>query len=179
MTTEKRLLTRNVLQAAWRSCTLAAAASLLLASATRPAFAEGPFTALPGWWSGEGRLVFKDGKQEQVKCRATYFVEGEGSELKQTVRCASGSGKIEVISNVKHEAGKLSGTWTETIYNMTGELAGDVTPRGFRVAVKGGETGLNANMEIMVRETRQLIEIQFFSETLLGLTLLLEKGRAS
>ena len=74
---------------------LAAAAMALLAMA--PAIptvqaapqSVGPFTNLDGWWGGIGRLRFKDGKTEDVKCRATYFIEGEGNELKQTIRCAS------------------------------------------------------------------------------------------
>jgi len=136
----------------------------------------GPFAALAGWWGGQGRLSFKDGKLEQVKCRATYFVEAGGNDLKQTVRCASGSGKVELTSNVTQNAGKLAGSWTETVYNVAGDITGEVTPRGFRVAVKGKETSLSANMEIMVRDKKQIIEIQFFSETLVGLTLVLDKG---
>jgi len=136
----------------------------------------GPFAAISGWWGGEGRLRFKDGKQEQVKCRTTYFVSGEGEELKQTIRCASGSGKIEVTSEVKHAGGKLTGTWVETVYNLNGELAGEVTPRGYRVSVKGADTTPYANMDIIVRDKKQIIEIQFFNETLVGLTLMLSKG---
>jgi hypothetical protein len=52
-----------------------------------------------------------------------------------------------------------------------------VTPRGYRVTVKGTNgTTLSANMDIMVRDNKQIIEIQFFSETLVGLTLMLNKG---
>jgi hypothetical protein len=168
----------------WRSSYRAAALMLALMlpvgananEAGAPATAA-PFTALAGWWGGEGRLRFKDGKQEQVKCRATYVVGGTPNDLKQTIRCASGSGKIEVTSNVKHADGKLSGEWTETVYNVTGDLSGEVTPRGYRVTVKGtnGNT-LSANMDIMVRDKKQIIEIQFFSESLVGLTLMLNKG---
>lgn len=136
----------------------------------------GPFAAIAGWWGGEGRLRFKDGKQEQVKCRTTYFVSDNGDELKQTIRCASGSGKIEVLSQVRHAAGALTGTWSETVYNLTGDLTGEVTPRGYRVSVKGAESALSANMDIIVRDKKQIVEIQFFSETLVGLTLLLERG---
>ena len=165
-----------------RAVTLALACTLSIGAGAHEATSEtppsaGPFAALAGWWGGEGRLRFKDGKQEQVKCRATYFVGDSGNDLKQTIRCASGSGKIEVTSNVKHDAGKLTGEWTETVYNVTGELAGEVTPRGYRVTVKGtsGST-LSANMDIMVRDKKQIVEIQFFSETLIGLTLMLNKG---
>ena len=137
----------------------------------------GPFANLDGWWGGVGRLRFKDGKTEDVKCRATYFIEGQGEELKQTIRCASGSGKIEVKSTVRHSAGKLSGEWTEVMYNVNGVLEGEVTPRGYRVTVKGTEgTTLSANMDIIVKDKRQMVEIQFFSETLIGLTLMLNKG---
>ena len=139
--------------------------------------AVGPFASIEGWWGGQGRLRFTDGKTEDVKCRATYFVEGEGNELKQTIRCASGSGKIEVKSIVRHNDGKLGGEWTEEMYNVTGVLDGEVTQRGYRVTVQGTQgTTLSANMEIIVKDKRQMVEIQFFSETLVGLTLLLSKG---
>lgn len=137
---------------------------------------DDPFSPLAGWWGGKGRLSFKDGKTEDVKCRATYFVKDGGKRLKQNVRCATASGRIEVKSKVTHLAGKIAGTWEETAYNMSGALRGDVTPRGFRVSVDGGDIGLNANMEIVVREREQIIEIQFFSDVLLGLTLVLKKG---
>jgi len=37
-------------------------------------------------------------------------------------------------------------------------------------------SGLTANMEVIVREGRQIVEIQFFDSALLGLTLILQKG---
>jgi len=133
-----------------------------------------PFKELPGRWVGEGRLGLKDGKTEQVKCRATYFLSDSTDELKQNIRCASASGKIEVKSVVDHREGKLSGTWNELIYNLGGELRGEVTPRGFRISVRG--SGLTANMEVIVLEGRQIVEIQFFDSALRGLTLILQKG---
>jgi hypothetical protein len=161
---------RTVALAALLCCALALPGALLSANE------EGPFAALAGWWAGEGRLRFKGGKQEQVKCRATYFVSEDGVELKQNVRCASESGKIEVQSTVRHHSGTLTGSWSELLYNMAGELSGEVTGRGYRVAVKDAADALSANMDIIVRENKQIVEIQFFSETLVGLTLVLEKG---
>lgn len=158
---------------------LAAAALAVMAASVASAAPQsvGPFASIEGWWGGAGRLRFKDGKTEDVKCRATYFIEGEGHELKQTIRCASGSGKIEVRSSVRHADGKLNGEWTEAMYNVTGVLDGEVTPRGYRVSVTGTEgAALSANMDIIVKDKRQMVEIQFFSETLIGLTLLLSKG---
>jgi hypothetical protein len=134
-----------------------------------------PFKDLPGRWVGEGRLGLKEGKAEAVKCRATYFLSDSGlDELKQNIRCASASGKIEVKSIVAHKAGQLSGSWNELIYNLGGDLSGEVTPRGFRISVRGSD--LTANMEVILREAKQIVEIQFFDSALLGLTLILEKG---
>lgn len=143
-----------------------------------PAILADPFADLAGWWGGQGRLRFKDGKMEDVRCRATYFVEDEGNALRQNIRCASQSGKIELKSQVHHKDGVLSGEWREEMYNVSGTLDGGVTPNGFRVSVKStvATSSLAANMDIIVKERRQLVEIQFFSETLVGLTLLLQKG---
>jgi len=133
-----------------------------------------PFKDLPGRWVGDGRLGFKDGKFETVKCRATYFVSDDGVELKQNIRCASASGNVEVKSEIKHNADALTGTWSELVYNLGGDLSGQVTPTGFRISVRG--EALTANMEVIVREGKQIVEIQFFSNTLIGLTLVLSQG---
>lgn len=135
---------------------------------------DAPFKELPGRWVGEGRLGMKDGKTEKVQCRATYFVNEAGNELKQTIRCASAGGKVEVKSVVNAKDGNLSGTWNETVYNVGGDMTGEVTQRGFRIAVRSGD--LTANMDVIVLNDRQVVEIQFFSETLRGLTLILKKG---
>jgi len=140
-----------------------------------PVQKSAPFVQLPGRWVGEGRLGLKDGKTEKVQCRATYFVNAAGNELKQNVRCASASGKIEVKSLVNADKeGKLSGTWNELVYNLGGEMTGEVTERGLRIVVRAGD--LTANMDVIVMNDRQIVEIQFFNSTLRGLTLMLKKG---
>lgn len=135
-----------------------------------------PFDKLAGRWVGEGRFGIKDGGTEAVKCRVTYILAGsDGNDLKQTIRCAAPSGAIEVQSLVSHAAGKLTGTWKELSRDMSGELAGEVTPKGFRVVIKG--SSLNANMTIiLVGNTKQVVEIQFIDSPLIGLTLILDKG---
>lgn len=135
-----------------------------------------PFDRLAGRWIGEGRFGTKDGNTETVKCRVTYIVSGTShDDLRQTIRCAASSDTIEVQSLVMHASGRLTGTWKELSRDMNGELSGEVTPKGFRVAVKG--TSLNANMAIiLVNDAKQVVEIQFINNsTLVGLTLVLEK----
>ena len=141
-----------------------------------PASAEepSPFAKVMGRWLGEGRLGIRDGITEHVKCRATYVVSGQGEQVRQTIRCATDSSSVEVQSTVAHASGKLTGTWRELSRDWSGELTGNVTANGFKVAVKGSE--LNANMDIIVRDTRQIIEIQFIDSSLIGLTLILTKG---
>lgn len=135
-----------------------------------------PFGSLPGRWSGEGRLGFTDGKSEAVKCRVTYILAETVNQLKQTIRCGSTSGKVEVQSLVTEQAGQLTGTWSERVHNLDGELTGQVTKFGFRVTAKGGDFA--ANMDIIVKGVRQVVEIKFQSSALIGLTLALTKDGA-
>ena len=69
---------------------------------------------------------------------------------------------------------KIAGTWNETVYDKSGDITGETTPRGFRVTVKGPD--VNASMDIIVRDAKQIIEIHFADSTLLGLSLMLTKG---
>jgi hypothetical protein len=131
---------------------------------------------LPGRWTGEGRLGFKDGKMETVTCRATYFAADDAPGLKQTIRCASPSGKIELKSRLEESEGVLKGEWSEEMYNLTGELTGKVTERGLVVSVKGAD--LDANMDVIVKGNRQIVEIQFHNTSLIGLTLILTRSTA-
>ncbi len=153
---------------------LLAVVAALACQSTVSAVDVSPFEKLAGRWVGEGRLGVRDNATESVKCRVTYILAGGQDQLKQTIRCASAGGNIEVQSQVQHVAGALTGSWTELVRNMSGEITGSVTPRGFRVAVKGDS--LNANMDIIVLGTKQVIEIQFINSSLIGLTLVLEKG---
>jgi hypothetical protein len=136
--------------------------------------AASPFGKLAGRWIGEGRLGMRGGQTEGVKCRVTYIAAEDSDQLRQTVRCASAAGHIEVQSLITHAGGSLSGQWSELIYNMSGGLSGTVTDRGFRVAVNGAD--LSAHMDVIVAGPRQIIEIQFNNSALIGLTLVLTKG---
>lgn len=133
-----------------------------------------PFEKLAGRWVGEGRLGIKGSETEAVKCRVTYMVEEGGNRLRQAIRCASQGGSVEVVSTVAHAAGALTGSWKELTRDWSGELAGSVTRYGFKVAVKGAS--LNASMDIIVKDARQIIEIQFHQSSLIGLTLVLSRG---
>ena len=133
------------------------------------------FAPLMGWWKGEGRLGFQEGQTEAVNCRATYAAGAQANSLEQSIRCATASGKVEIKSTIIDNGGQLSGTWSELVYNMAGELSGAVTERGYRVSVNGGGN-LRADMEIIAKDSLQVIEIKFNGNSLRGLTLVLKKG---
>jgi hypothetical protein len=133
-----------------------------------------PLEGLEGRWVGEGRLGVRGNPTEQVKCRVTYLYARDADQLRQTIRCASAGGDVEVQSLVSHESGKLAGSWRELVRDMSGELTGAVTPRGFKVSVRG--ESLTANMDIILVNAKQVIEIQFLNSSLIGLTLVLERG---
>ncbi|MEQ1716094.1 MAG: hypothetical protein ABL907_08945 [Hyphomicrobium sp.] len=151
-----------------------AIASPAMLTSNAEAGSASPFTSLAGRWVGEGRFGIKDNPPESVKCRATYIAGASADELKQTIRCATAGGSIEVISAIQHAAGVLTGSWSETTHNIAGSLEGQVTPTGFRIVVKGSD--LAANMDVLVKSDSQLVEIQFFNSALIGLTLVLHKG---
>ena len=90
---------------------------------------------------------------------------------------ASAGGNVEIQSAVTYKEGAIAGTWKELVRDMSGEVTGTVTPKGFRVAVRG--QSLNANMDIVLVGAKQVIEIQFIDSNLIGLTLILDKADAA
>jgi hypothetical protein len=158
-----------------RSITIASSlAALLFVAHEARAVTASPFAPLLGRWSGIGMIGYKASPAEKIKCRATYLLTDTEDELKQTIRCATAGGAVEIVSNVKETAGKLSGHWKETIHNFEGDLIGDVTPKGFHVVIQG--TDVTANMDIDVRNDKQAVEIQFTNSSLIGMTLVMTKG---
>jgi hypothetical protein len=166
-----RCVSRSMAVAAFGLFLAAADTTAALSAPMEP---TSPLDKLVGRWVGEGFLGIKDGNSESVKCRVTYIPAESTHQLKQTVRCASAGGSIEVQSAIVHSGGTISGSWSELTRNMRGDLSGKVTPRGFQVMVTG--TDLSANMNVVINGPRQIIEIQFNNSSLIGLTLVLTKG---
>jgi hypothetical protein len=166
--------TRGVIVRSIRDLLLSLCFLFLMMPSPASADPNSQFAKFAGRWTGEGMLGFKASAPERVKCRATYFLNDAKDELKQTIRCATSGGSIEVLSNIKDAAGKLTGHWKETTHNFEGDLSGDVTPKGFRIKVQGAD--LAANMDIVVRDNKQVVEIQFINTSLIGLTLMMTKG---
>ncbi|MEZ5844625.1 MAG: hypothetical protein R3D27_12955 [Hyphomicrobiaceae bacterium] len=111
----------------------------------------------PGRWTGWGSVSLESGESEKVKCVATYFVENGQSDLRQNLRCASASYKIDVLANLKVAGNAVSGMWQERTNASKGPVTGRIDGNGINVSVKG-ET-FTATMAITTTTCRQSIKI--------------------
>ena len=138
-----------------RIVSLCAAAAILLTGIMPTAAA--PINDLVGRWSGWGSIVMASGGSEQVKCIATYFVEGDGAQVRQNLRCASQSYKIDATTKLDHADGQLRGEWEEKTYAALGSVAGRFTDNGFNVSIKG--SSFSAAMAVTTTSCKQSISI--------------------
>ena len=128
-------------------------ATLTLAGASDAA----PINDLVGRWSGWGSVTMNSGATEQVKCVATYFVEGGGTHVKQNLRCASTSYKIDATAKLNNANGQLTGEWEEKTYSAIGSVAGRFTLNGFNVSIQG--PAFTAAMAVTTTNCKQSISI--------------------
>jgi hypothetical protein len=108
----------------WQAIKVAGVGAALLLSVTASNAQSGPFAGFDGSWSGTGTVSLSDGTTERIRCRANYKVDGSGSGLQQTLRCASDSYKFDLSSNVTTQGDRIVGTWSEASRNINGNLQG-------------------------------------------------------
>src|SRR5436190_21132335 len=118
---------------------------------------ESPFSGMAGTWSGGGAITLASGAKEQIRCKASYSVDGSGSNLSLTLRCASDSYKFELQSNVAHSGGAVSGTWAELTHRVGGTISGSATPNRISVNVQGT---LSARLAVNTKANSQSISIE-------------------
>jgi hypothetical protein len=128
-----------------------------MASGIAPGVRASPVTDLPGRWSGWGAVVLANGASEQVRCVATYFVNGGGSSLLQNLRCASASYKIDATANLTVSNGQVSGAWEEKTWSAMGSVAGRMTGDGFNLSIQGDT--FSAAMALTTSSCKQSINI--------------------
>ena len=56
-----------------------------------------------------------------------YKVGGGGTQVKQTMRCASADYTINAAAELRVNGAQVSGNWEEKTYSATGEVAGRYT----------------------------------------------------
>jgi hypothetical protein len=127
-----------------------------------PAQAQsGPFAGLEGRWSGGGTVTLDNGSTERIRCRAAYGVSGP--ELGLTLTCASDSYKFNLEGRaVAEPGGEISGTWSESSRNVTGNLQGRGRNGNFELVASG--PGFNSSISLTTRGNRQSIVMRADSQ---------------
>jgi hypothetical protein len=118
----------------------------------------GPFFGLSGYWSGSGTISMTNGAAERIRCRATYAVNGTGSALQQSLRCASDSYRLEISSNVMSEGGALSGSWSEATRGVSGNISGRAS--GSQIVAYVAGAGFTARLDVRTQGNRQSVTIR-------------------
>ena len=146
-----------------RSTTGVAVFTLGAMLAGSQALADGPFSALPGSWAGNGTVSLDGGTKERMQCRAQYIVKNNDNNFQQALRCSSASYKFEVNAYVDFEGGNLSGYWSEQINNVKGGVSGSVSGSNIQAVLKG--TGFAANLDISTAGTSQNVTLTPTADT--------------
>lgn len=122
------------------------------------AHAAGPFDSLAGSWSGGGTIATTDGHNERIRCKAVYEVAPSGIIMHQTLRCASDSYKFDVRSSLQASGDSITGTWTETSRQVTGNVSGSMS--GDRITTSVDGTGFSAALAVTTHGNSQSVSIR-------------------
>jgi hypothetical protein len=149
-----RLLHRALgLSFAW-----ALVAALVVVAPDR-ATAAGPFDGLDGLWAGVGTIALRDGTKERMRCRGQYLVRDDANNLQLSLICNSDSYQFHVNSYTASADGRLSGRWSETTRNVSGQVTGTATQGRVDISVSGGAV-FAATMSLSLRSDKQSVVIK-------------------
>jgi hypothetical protein len=132
------------------------AAAGLAAALAGTAAVAGPIEDLDGYWSGGGTVVFSEGA-ERVKCAVRYKVGQGGTQIRQTLRCASADYSINGTADFSVRGAQVDGTWEEKTYSATGQISGRYTGSSLVLSIKGAN--FSAAMTIGLSTCKQSITI--------------------
>lgn len=141
-----------------RSAVIASASLLVFLPAHSAARAEGPFVAMAGHWSGSGTITMADGNSEPLRCRAANMVSPSGAEMRQSLRCASPSYRLDISSSAVSDGGTLSGSWAEATRGISGNISGRANGSGISANVMGGNFA--ARLSVRMQGNRQFVSIR-------------------
>jgi hypothetical protein len=142
---------------AWLSAAIGMAFMVVIMQSTVPA-AAGPFTNMAGSWSGSGIVYLSTGRNERLRCRASYGVERDGDQLNLAIRCASDSYKFDLTGFATSSAGVISGQWSEPNYNAAGTLSGRASDG--RISATAVGSTISAFLTMTTRGNRQSVTIR-------------------
>jgi hypothetical protein len=108
-----------------------------------------------GAWSGSGQISYESGESESVRCTA-YYSEASG-RLRLAIRCRSAANQVEVRGLLTRKGDRLTGTWEERTYNVSGEASGRMADGRMNLSISGG--ALSASMSVNYGGSRQTVSI--------------------
>jgi hypothetical protein len=113
-------------------------------------------TDLPGRWVGVGNMRFRDGTTEQMECRITYRFHAKG-RLIQNIWCKNANMRLEIKTRINDDNGKITGSWNDRVYAMSGDLAGRL--HGNQIQAALSSTFFNATLNVMMIGSTQTIQV--------------------
>lgn len=94
-------------------------------------------TRLAGRWAGEASIVPPSGPSRNFNCVVVYRAAGDGSQLRQKLRCKNGDYKLEAATLLKISGSEVTGQWEDPVNAIGGDVKGVVTDSGFDVQLGG------------------------------------------
>lgn len=125
---------------------------------TGSALAQGPFSGFAGSWAGSGSVTFNNGASERIRCRSQYSTSSGDNALEQTLRCASASYQFQLNTDIKHSNGTISGSWTESTNDVSGQVTGQASDGRIRAVVKG--SGFEASVAVTMAANSQSVRMR-------------------
>lgn len=106
---------------------------------TDVAAAQTSLDVLAGTWRGRGTMLFEDGGSEEITCTGYYRSHPNTSVV---FRCKGPASSFELRSKLTDADGeKVSGTWEERTYRVTGEASGTASAGKLNVRFGGSLEG--------------------------------------
>ena len=134
---------------------LVAFGSVPAESAAEKAAPGNPFDQLKGDWTGGGIVTPAKGGTKKVTCKVTYTVAG--SATTQNMVCDGDDYKFDAKTKFKYNGGKISGSWSETTYDASGNISGTAAGDTVHARISGDK--FSGRMSIIVSDARHTINI--------------------
>ena len=135
---------------------------------------EGPFAGLPGTWAGTGTIALSSGAKERIRCRATYRLDNDVSNLRLELSCTSDSYKFELQSQLSYDDRTISGQWNETTRGVGGMIKGSAV--GSRIQARAEGQTFTALLAMNTRGPRQEVTIESPGSEMSKITIELTRG---
>jgi len=156
--TDTTFMTTRLKQACIAFVTVAVSAIVLSLSSLPSHAQQGPFSTMSGSWSGRGNITLSSGSRERIQCRATYDTQSDGNDLRMALRCANDSYNYDFHGSATHSDGKLTGSWTESSKQTSGQFSGVIKDN--QVAVRADAVGFTVYLNMTTQGNRQEIVIR-------------------